>query len=285
MDKKRQILINYIKSAILIVLGVLSAGFGLESFLIPNGFIDGGVTGISLLVKHLTGWHLSILLLVINLPFMLLGFKHVGKGFAISAIFSIIGLAIVVGFVKYPIITSDKLLIAVFGGFFLGAGIGLSIRGGSVLDGTEILAIYLSKKTGFTIGDIILAFNILIFGVAAYFLSMEVAMYSILTYLSASKTVDFFVEGIDEYVGVTIISIKSNEIRKAILIKLKRGVTIYNGKSGMNKNELEIIYTVVSRLELAKLKDEVELIDENAFMVMSNIKDTKGGVIKKRNIK
>ncbi len=279
---------SLIKDIFLIFLGVVSAGFGLKSFLLPNSFIDGGVTGISLLIANISYLHLSIIIIIVNIPFLILGYNQIGKSFTFKSILAIIGLSIVLYFISYPLITSDKLLVSVFGGFFLGAGIGLSIRGGGVLDGTEVLALYLSKKTGFTIGDIILLFNIIIFSIAAYILTIEIALYSILTYLAASKTVDFIVEGVEEYIGVTIISIKSEEIRLMIIEKLGRGVTIYNGKKGYGKHGInldrtDIIYSVITRLEIAKLKTEIEKIDSNAFVVMSSVKDIKGGMIKKRN--
>jgi uncharacterized membrane-anchored protein YitT (DUF2179 family) len=279
---------HLIKDIIFISLGILSAGFGLKGFLLPNGFIDGGVTGISLLTEILTDYPLSILIVVINAPFILLGYFTIGKSFAIKSVLAIIGLAVTLALVNYPIITSDKLLIAVFGGFFLGAGIGLSVRGGSVLDGTEVLAIYLGRKTGLTIGDLILVFNIIIFSTVAYLLSVETALYSILTYLSASKTIDFVIEGVEEYIGVTIISPHSEDIRVMIIEKIGRGVTIYNGKRGFGKrgdslNETDIIYSVITRLEIAKLHKEVEKIDPNAFVVMNSVKDLKGGMIKKRH--
>jgi len=269
------------------VIGIISAGFGLEGFLIPNSFIDGGVTGISLLVLELTGYSLSILLIAINLPFIILGAFQISRQFALKSILAIIGLALAVHFIPYPLVTSDKLLIAVFGGFFLGAGIGLAMRGGAVLDGTEVLAIYVSRKTGMTIGDVILVFNILIFSFGAYILSVEIALYAILTYLAASKTVDFVIEGVEEYTGVTIISQKTNEIRKVIIEKLGRGVTIYNGKGGYAKEgdtlkDTEILFTVITRLEIAKLQSEINKIDSGAFIVMNSLKDTKGGMVKKR---
>lgn len=278
---------HLLKDAVLISLGIVSAGFGLKGFLLPNNFIDGGVTGISLLATAVTGFSLPLLILMINLPFMILGFAQISKTFAFKSIAAILGLALALVVISYPVITSDKLLISVFGGFFLGAGIGLSIRGGAVLDGTEVLAIHLGKRTGLTIGDIILVFNILIFSVAAYLLSIEIALYSILTYLAASKTVDFIVEGVEEYTGVTIISTHSEEIRLMITEKMRRGVTIYNGKRGYGKrgenlNPSDIVYTVITRLEIARLKTETEKIDPNAFIVMSSVKDTKGGMIKKR---
>lgn len=281
---------HLLRDLLLIVVGIVSAGFGLKGFLLPSSFIDGGVTGISLLTSAVTGIGLSFLIIVINIPFIVIGLKQVNRDFAIKSMLAIIGLAIAVAFIPYPIITFDKVLVAAFGGFFLGLGIGLSIRGGGVLDGTEVLAIFLSKRTGLTIGDIILVFNIIIFSVAAYLLNIESALYSILTYLAASKTVDFVVEGVDEYTGVTIVSAHSEAIRVMIIEKMGRGVTVYEGKRGFGKQgeslkHAEIIYTVITRLEMARLKTEIQLIDPNAFIVMSSVKDTMGGMIKKRRLK
>lgn len=266
--------------------GIGSAAFGLESFLLPNSFIDGGATGISLLISEITGTPLYLLLVLINLPFIFLGYKVIGKQFAIKTSVAISGLALCVAFIHFPEVTHDKLLVSVFGGFFLGAGIGLSVRGGAVIDGTEVLAIYLSRKLSTTIGDIIIIINIIIFSVAAYLLSIETALYSLITYLAASKTLDFVIEGIEEYTGVTVISSHHDEIRSMIVNKLGRGITVYTGKRGHGKRgevaEVDILYTVITRLELNTLKTEIEKIDANAFVVMSTVKDTKGGMIKKR---
>lgn len=286
--ERTQIEIKHIfKDTFYIIIGVFAAGFGLQGFLLPNMFIDGGVTGISLIVAELTNMPLSLLLIIINMPFIILAYYNIGKLFAIKSIFGIIFLAIMVHFFPYPTITEDKLLIAVFGGFFLGLGIGLAVRGGSVIDGTEVLAVFVSRKTSLTIGDVILIFNVFIFGVAAYVFSIEIALYAMLTYLVASKTVDFVVSGIEEYVGVSILSEKSDEIRLSIIENLGRGCTIYDGKRGYAKEgealkEIEIVYTVVTRLELAKLNTEIEKIDKDAFVIMQSIKDAKGGMIKRR---
>ena len=280
---------RYIKDFILISIGIFSATFGLKGFLLTNNFIDGGATGISLLITALTDIPLYALIIGINTPFIMLGYKILGKQFAIKTALAITGLALCVAYVNYPNITNDNLLVAVFGGFFLGAGIGLSIRGGAVIDGTEILAIFLSRKFGTTIGDIIIAINVVIFSAAAYFLSIEIALYSMITYLAASKTLDFIVEGIDEYIGVTIVSSHSDEIREMIINIMGRGVTVYSGKRGYGKSgetkEVDIIYTVITRLELNKLNTEIEKIEPSAFVVMNSIKDTKGGMIKKRPLK
>lgn len=278
--------VRLVKDAVLVSLGILSAAFGLEGFLMPNGFIDGGATGISLLVSELTGIELWVLIVLINIPFILLGTRVVSKTFAIKTAIAISCLAALMAAASFPQITNDNLLVAVFGGFFLGAGIGLSVRGGAVIDGTEVLAIYLSRALGTTIGDIIILINILIFSCAAYFLSIETALYSMVTYLSASKTLDFVVEGLEEYTSVSIISSHSEEIRTMIIEKMGRGVTLYAGKRGYGKRgdtkEVEIVFTVITRLEMNRLKTELKKIDPNAFVVISSVKDIKGGMVKRR---
>lgn len=283
----RKMIFRELKSAIMMLLGVLSAGFGLQSFLIPNQLIDGGVMGISLLTNKETGISLSLLIIIINIPFILLGWKQMSRIFSLKSIGAIAMLALMIVIFPYPDITKDKLLVAVFGGFFIGAGIGLCIRGGSVIDGTEVLAIFLSRKRSLSVGDYILLFNIIIFSAAAYLLSIETALYSILTYLAASKTVDFILEGIEEFTGVTIISVHSDEIVAFIKQNMGRGLTVYSGKRGYGKRgesdaETDIIFTVVTRLEINRLTNEIEKIDPNAFIVMQSIKDTRGGMVKKR---
>ena len=272
------------------LLGVISAGFGLKGFLIPNELIDGGVMGISLLTNRVTDFPLSLLIILFNLPFLFMGYKQIGGVFAIKSILAISVLAIVVAFVLYPKVTDDRILVAVFGGFFLGAGIGLMIRGGGVIDGTEVLAIYLSRKNSLTVGDFILIFNIIIFSVAAYLLRIEVALYSILTYLAASKTVDFILEGIEEFTGVTIISSRSRQITDMIQNKMGRGLTIYSGRKGFGKSgasdqNIDIVFTVITRLEINRLTTEIERIDPGAFIFMQSVKDTRGGMVKKRALK
>ncbi|OWW23932.1 hypothetical protein B4Q04_17630 [Zobellia sp. OII3] len=283
-------LMHALKEILFIAIGVGAAGFGLKGFLLPNNFIDGGATGVSLLIQVKSNISLGILLLLVNIPFILLGAKTISGKFAIRSIFAILALAIVVHFVPYPIITSDKLLIAVFGGFFLGLGIGMAMRGGSVIDGTEVLAIYLSRKWHMTIGDILLLINILIFSAGAYLLSIETALYAILTYLAAAKTVNYVVDGVEEYIGVTIISPKNEEIRVMLTEKMGRACTVYSGKGGYAEDgtariSTEIIYTVMTRLELARLSTEIDKIDKNAFIVMGVIKDIRGGMIKKKPLK
>jgi uncharacterized membrane-anchored protein YitT (DUF2179 family) len=278
-----------VKDAFLITLGIFSASFGFKGFLLTNHFIDGGATGISLLINALTKIPLYALIITINIPFIILGYHVLGKHFAFKTALAISGLALVVATVPFPNVTNDNLLVAIFGGFFLGAGIGFAVRGGAVIDGTEVLAIYLGKKFGTTIGDVIIVINVIIFSLAAYLLSVEIAMYSMITYLAASRTLDFLVEGIEEYIGVTIVSSHSEEMRLMIISKMGRGVTVYSGKRGFGKHgdtsEIDIIYSVITRLELNKLNTEIEKIDPNAFVVMNSVKDTKGGMIKRRPLK
>ncbi len=282
-------LAHAIKEYIYIAIGVLAAGFGLKGFLLPNRFIDGGATGISLLLENVTGIELSYLLVLVNLPFIILASRTFSLKFAAKSIIAIILLAFVVHYVGYPTITDDKLLIAVFGGFFLGLGIGLAMRGGCVIDGTEVLSLFLSRKLSLTVGDVLLLINILIFSFGAYILSVEIALYAILTYLAAAKTVDFVVDGVEEYVGVTIISEKHEEIRTMVIEKLRRACTIYAGRGGYGKRgnsyDKDIIYTVVTRLELAKLHTEIDKIDKDAFIIMGLVKDLKGGMIKRKPLK
>ncbi|QLE02733.1 YitT family protein [Galbibacter sp. BG1] len=270
-----------------ILMGVLAASFGLKGFLLPSSFIDGGVTGISLITRELTNIPLSILIFVLNLPFVILAYFAISKRFAISSIIGIFLLALAVHFIPFPMVTNDKILIAAFGGFFLGLGIGMAIRGGAIIDGTEVLAIYISRKSSLTVGNVILLFNIVIFITAAYIFSTEIALYAILTYFSASKTVDFVIDGIEEFIGVTIISDKYNDIRKAIIHKMGRGCTIIKGQRGYSPDNsplknIDIVYTVITRLEMSALKTEIDKIDKNAFIIMNSVKDTKGGMIKKK---
>lgn len=274
---------RFLKEGVLITFGVISACFGLKSFLMPSHFIDGGVTGISLLVSTLTGWNLSYLIVIINIPFIIMGYKQIGFGFAVKTSIAIIALSLALIFLPFAPITHDKLLIAFFGGFFLGGGIGLAMRGGCVIDGTEVLALYISRNSMFTVGNIILILNIIIFAFAAYFLNIETALYAILTYLSASNTIDFIVNGLEAYTGVTIISEKNEEIKHFIITDMKRGVTIYKGEGGyLEKKDIDIIYTVVTKLEMSKLQSEIRQIDPDAFVVQQQIADIKGGVVKRQ---
>jgi len=277
-----------VKSFVYSAIGIISAAFGLKGFLLPNDFIDGGATGIALLLTTIFKIPFSLLLVLVNIPFIIMGSKVIGRQFAFRTSIAIIVLALVLLFVQFPIITNDKLLVAIFGGFFLGAGIGLNVRGQAVIDGTEVMAILLSKKLKTTIGDIILITNVIIFGVCAYILSIETALYSMVTYMVASRSLDYITVGIDEYLGVTIISDYCSEIKDMITTTFGRGVTVYRGKGGFGKRghieDKDILYSVITRFEMSKISQEIESIDPNAFVVMSPVKDTIGGMIKKRHL-
>lgn len=284
---RKLVLKRNIKDVALIASGVVMASIGLKAFLLPNNFLDGGAMGVSLLIQILTKWDLSILIVLVNLPFIIIGARQVSIQFAIKSSLAILSLALLVHFIQIPPITSDKLLIAVFGGFFLGAGIGLSIRGGAVIDGTEVLAIAVSRKSSLTVGDFIALFNILLFGISALIINIETAMYSMLTYLAASKTIDFIINGIEEYIGVMTISDTPEEIEEVIINKLGRGITSFKSDGGFgtkgNANpDKKILFCVVTRLEVSRLLLEIEKIDPKAFVIQYPIKDTKGGMIKKR---
>jgi uncharacterized membrane-anchored protein YitT (DUF2179 family) len=266
----------------LIVIGIFSAGLGLKGFLLSSHFIDGGVTGVSMLFANVMGWPLSILILVINLPFILLAYKQIGLTFAIKSTIAIAGLSACLASVHYPDVTPDKLLTAVFGGFFIGAGIGLAIRGGAVLDGTEIAALLISKSSQLLkVGDVILLLNNIIFSAAAFFLGIESALYSMLTYFAASKTVDFLIHGVEEHTAVIVISHQSDLIREAIIRDLRRGVTIYKGRGGLSGTEHDILYCVVTRLEIGRVKSLVKQFDPDPFIVVHGLADAQGGVVKR----
>jgi uncharacterized membrane-anchored protein YitT (DUF2179 family) len=278
-----------LKDFLLISAGIISASFGLKGFLLTNEFIDGGAMGISMLISKQSKLPLYILIIIVNSPFIFMGYKVVSKAFAVKTVLAIIGLAGSLAYINFPNVTNENILVAVFGGFFLGSGIGLAVRGGAVIDGTEILAIYLSRRLGTTIGDIILLINAIIFATAAYLLSVEIALFSMITYISASKMVDFLVDGIDEFVGVTIVSNHYLEIKQMIIEKMGRGITVYKGEKGFGTRgemgDVNILFTVITRLELNKLNTEIQTIDPHAFVVMNSIKDTKGGMIKKKALK
>jgi len=275
------------KNVLLIVAGILCAGMGLKGFLLSSRFIDGGVTGISMLLAEVMNWPLSVLIFFINLPFIAMGYSHVGKRFAIKSTISIFGLALCLFFVSFPDVTQDKLLTAVFGGFFIGAGIGLAIRGGAVLDGTEIAALLVTRRSHFLkVGDVILILNIFIFLAAALFLGIESALYSILTYVAASKTIDFLIHGVEEYTALTIISTKSADVRQAITRTLNRGVTVIRGAGGMGSTgetdgDINVLYCVITRLEIGLIKDSVLRIDPTAFITTHSLSGVDGGLIKK----
>ena len=270
------------RSTILILLGILSAAFGLKGFLLSSHFIDGGVTGVSMLLSNVLGWPLSLLIPVINVPFIVIAYRQIGRVFAVRSVLAIAGLSLCLAFVKFPDVTPDKLLTAVFGGFFIGAGIGLAIRGGAVLDGTEIAALLISKGSHvLKVGDVILILNVVIFSSAAFFLGIDSALYSMLTYFAASKTVDFLIHGVEEHTAIIIVSERSEPIRQGIIQRLQRGVTVFKGKGGLTNQDQDILYCVVTRLEIGRVKSVVEDYDEGAFMVVHGLADAEGGVVKR----
>ena len=286
---------TFLKDTASILLGIAFATVGLELFVVPNKLLDGGVTGISLLLSFVTKLDVSIFIFAINMPFVYMGYKQVGKLFALKTFLAIVTLSVVLyamhTFHPKPV-TNDKVLIAVFGGICLGAGIGFAMRGGSVLDGTEVLALWLTRKTSMQVGEIILIINILIFAVAAAVQGIENALYSILTFMAAGKMVDFLTNGIEEYTGVTIISEESDKIRKMVIAQLGRGVTIYSGKRGLRGkkaqesglNNRDILYTVVTKLELTKVKAISEQVDPTCFMTTHSISSVRGGMVKERKL-
>lgn len=274
---------------VLIASGAFTAAFGIKGFLEPNTVYDGGITGISLIVNKLTGFDLSILIISLNLPILVASYFGAFKSLALKTIGGILLLGICLHYFPHVVITQEKLLVPIFGGFFLGLGSGLAMRGGAALDGTEILALYTIKKTSFTISEIILGFNILIFSAAAFAFDLDVALYSIVTYFAASQTIGYVIEGIEAYTGVTIISEHSEMIKRRIVNELGRGITVYKGERGFLpgnfevSNDCDIIFTVITRLELRRLKNVVYKTDPRAFVFANTIKEASGGVIKRKD--
>jgi uncharacterized membrane-anchored protein YitT (DUF2179 family) len=271
-----------ILNALLIAGGILAASFGLKGFLLSSNFIDGGVTGVSMLLAKITPLPLAAWLPLLNLPFVALGYRQMGRAFAIRSTLAIAGLSAVLATMHFPDVTPDLLLTAVFGGFFIGAGIGLAVRGGAVLDGTEIAALLISKYTALVrVGDVILLFNVVLFLAAMSILGVEPALYSILTYLAAARTLNFVIYGLEEHTAITIVSSRSALIRERIVGELERGVTVYKGYGGMSGAEQDILYCVVTRLEIGKVKAIVRAADEHAFVTSHPLADAEGGVVKR----
>ena len=266
----------------LIVAGIFSAAMGLKGFLLSSNFIDGGVTGVSMLLSKITGAPLAVWLPVANAPFLALGYRHMGRAFALRSVAAIAVLAAVLATVPFPDVTPDLLLTAVFGGFFLGAGIGLAVRGGAVLDGTEIAALIISKRSALLrVGDVILLFNAALFVTAIAVLGVEPALYSILTYVTAARTLDFVIYGLEEFTAITIVSPRSAAIRARITGELERGVTVYKGYGGLSGADQEILFCVVTRLEIGKVKAIARAEDPAAFVVSHALGDAEGGVLKR----
>jgi uncharacterized membrane-anchored protein YitT (DUF2179 family) len=278
-----------LKSISFTILGVLFAVIGLQGFMVPNNFLDGGVTGISILVKGFSNIHISILLVFFNIPFLFVGYRKIGKTFSVQASIAILLLAAGMFFIEIPAFTTDKVLIAVFGGFFIGLGIGFVIRAGGVIDGLEVIGYYTQKKSSLTSGEIILALNCLIIIGAAFKFGIETGMYSILVYYTAMKTSDYVVDGFEEYTALTIISAQCQRVKELIVHDFGKAITVYKGERGylpgvnVAVNEVDIIMTVVTRLEIHRLKEAIGEIDPKAFLYVQSIKEVKGGLIKRKS--
>lgn len=268
-----------------ICIGILLASIGLKVFLLPNGFLDGGVTGIAILVSQLFDINISIVLLIISIPFLLIAWNTMTKRIVLKSFLSITALAIFINFENFTSVTDDKLLIAIFGGLFLGCGIGITIKNGAVLDGSEILGIFINYRFGVSIGKVILLFNIVLFSITALLISLEVAMYSILTFLVTAKVIDLMIEGFEDYVGLMIVSEKSVEIKSGLIDELAVGVTIYKGSGGYGQRGLqeqkEIIHTVINRIDINRTYRLIEQVDEKAFIIEFDVNNVKGGILKK----
>ncbi|MEH7443833.1 YitT family protein [Heyndrickxia sp. MSNUG] len=273
------------KRILFIILGAVLMGVGIEEFLVPNRILDGGIVGISIILSHLSGLRLGLFIFILNIPFFFIGYKQIGKTFALSTLLGITVLSLTTSFLhEVPVFTEDLLLATVFGGIVLGAGVGIVIRYGGSLDGTEILAILANRKLPFSVGEIIMFFNIFIFGTAGFVFGWDRAMYSILTYFIAFKTIDVVMAGLDESKAAWIISEQHKEIGEAILARLGRGVTYLNGEGAYTGDDKKVIFCVITRLEEAKLKSIVEELDDTAFLAVGNIAEVRGGRFKKKNI-
>jgi uncharacterized membrane-anchored protein YitT (DUF2179 family) len=277
------------KSFFTTFVGICLGIFALKGFMIPNLFMDGGVTGISMLMHEIYNLNFSAVFLITNLIFCLLAYKYVSKLFAIRTFLAVLLLCLGVQFIHIQAVTTDKLLIALFGGSLIGLGMGLVIRGGAALDGFEILAVFTTRKIGFTMSEVILFFNSIIFMVAALKLGIESAMYSLITYFAAVKMVDYVVDGIEENTALTIISKNSELIKESLVINFHKGITVYKGERGylpgdINHNVLcDIIVIIVTRLEILNIREEIARIDPEAFMYVNSIKETRGGIVKMKH--
>jgi uncharacterized membrane-anchored protein YitT (DUF2179 family) len=276
---------RHLKEYSQIAVGILLASIGLKAFLLPNGFLDGGVTGIAILLSQQMGWNISIMLVVLSIPFIIIGAFTVSRRIVIKSVIAIALLALSINLETFSTITEDKLLIAIFGGVFLGAGIGISIRNGAVLDGSELLGLFVFNKFGISIGKTILVFNLVLFTITAFVVSVEIAMYSTLVYLVTAKVIDLFIQGLENFIGLTIVSKHSKNIEHAIAQDLGVGMTIFKGETGYGssgKNEkLYIIQTAINRIDINKALKLIEDIDPKAFVIEFDINKVHGGVLKR----
>ncbi|MEG6584527.1 YitT family protein [Dendrosporobacter sp. 1207_IL3150] len=285
MPKKQNKIVAYIKKYLLLFIGAIITSIGLEIFLVPNNIIDGGIIGISIMLSHITQLPLSFFIVVLNIPFLYLGYMQIGKTFTISTLFSVLSLAYWVAFfLPIPSVTQDLFLAAVFGGITIGVGVGIIIRYGGSLDGTEIVAIIFDKRTSFSVGEIIMFMNLFILGSAGLVFGWDKAMYSLVAYYIAFKVIDIVIEGLDESKAVLIVSDNPDEIADALMARLGRGVTVLHGEGGYTGEPKKVLYSVVTRLEVAKLKLIVQEKDENAFVTINEVHDVMGGRVKKKAI-
>ena len=283
--RRRKTAMDWIKKYLVLIIGSLIYSAGLEIFLVPNNIIDGGIVGISIMASYLTGIPFGVYMLVLNLPFLYLGYKQIGKTFAISTIISIIALSIFSEFLEpVPQITQDYFLAAIFGGIIAGAGVGLVIRQGGSLDGTEITAIILDRKTSFSVGEVVMFFNLFILGAAGFVFGWDNAMYSLVTYFIISKMIDVVLKGLDESYAVMIVSDEYEEIADALMHRLGRGVTYLHGQGAYTGDDKQVLYCVVTRLEVVKLKEIALEKDETAFVTINPVHDIVGGRFKKKSI-
>lgn len=276
---------NKVSEYLQIALSIFLASIGLKAFLLPNGFLDGGATGISILINEFIPIEISYILPLVSFPFLILGWYTLSKSIVIKSTIAICILAIVIHFENFEAVTDEKLLIAIFGGIFLGAGIGLGIKNGAVLDGSEILGIYFNEKFGLPIGTVIMVFNTILFGVTALLISVEVALYSTLTFIVTGKVIDFVFEGFEDYVNLMIISEHSEKIQNALINEAEIGMTVMKGEKGFGSrgeiNNVEIIQTVLNRINSKKVYHIINKIDEDAFIIEVDVNNVKGGVLRK----
>ncbi len=275
-----------IKNLLLIFLGTGLAVLAMKGFMIPNRFMDGGITGISILLHELFNINISILVIVLNVLFIYLGYRRIGKTFAVQTTLAVALLSLGLLFIHINPITNDKLLIAIFGGILIGTGVGLVIRGGGVIDGAEVIAVFTKRRTGFSNSEIIMLFNTIIFAVAAFQFGIETAMYSIITYFTATRATDYVVDGIEEFTAMNIISSQQEEIKNFLVNELGKGITVYKGERGYLpgsfdiKADCEIIVTIITRLEVKQIQDTIMQIDPRAFVYVQSIKEATGGILK-----
>jgi len=291
VKKNRNDIINWnhvwnIKNLLQILIGSGMAVFAMKGFMIPNQFMDGGVTGISILLHEISHINISIFILVFNLPFIYLGYKNIGKTFAVQTSLAVILLTLGLLFVNIEPVTTDKLLIAIFGGILIGTGVGLVIRSGGVLDGAEVIAVFTRRRIGFSNSEIIMLFNTFIFAGAAFHFGLETAMYSLITYYGATRATDYVVDGIEQYTAINIISAQHDRVKDLIVNELGKGITVYKGERGYLpgsfhiKTDCEIIVAIVTRLEINQIQEAVITIDPKAFIYIQSINEATGGILK-----